>query len=128
MRHLWLPTWSLPRSTRRHAVIQPTSTCGTLRYGLATLACQNGYTPFVSETTVRIIDERRRRALRDLARVGNSASSAGDVLRNATAVLERYTRDIPFSAHYSWDASSGYLQYISLQRASQRHTFFCDAR
>jgi hypothetical protein len=95
---------------------------------LATLACQNGYTPFVSETTVRIIDERRRRALRDLARVGNGASSAGDVFRNVTAVLERYTRDVPFVALHSWDVSSGYLQYISLQRASQRHTFFCDAR
>ena len=44
----------------------------------------------VSETTGRIVGERRLAALRDLGRVGNGATSAGDVFRNAAAVLERY--------------------------------------
>jgi hypothetical protein len=55
----------------------------------------------VSETTGRIIGERRLAALRDLGRVGNGASSAGEVLRNAAGVLERYSRDVPFAALYS---------------------------
>jgi len=61
----------------------------------------------VSETTGRVIGERRLAALRDLGRVGNGASSAGDVYRNTAAVLENYGKDIPFAALYSWDAASG---------------------
>ncbi len=59
----------------------------------------------VSETTGRIIGERRLAALRDLGRVGTGASSAGDVFRNAAAVLERYQKDVPFVALYSVDAT-----------------------
>src|SRR6185295_13755681 len=55
----------------------------------------------VSETTGRVIGERRLAALRDLGRVGNGASSAGDVYRNTAAVLENYGKDIPFAALYS---------------------------
>ena len=61
----------------------------------------------VSETTGRVIGERRLAALRDLGRVGNGASSAGDIYRNTAAVLENYGNDIPFAALYSWDAASG---------------------
>ena len=61
----------------------------------------------VSETTGRIIGERRLGALRDLGRVGNGAASVGDVFRNAAAVLERYGKDVPFAALYSWDARQG---------------------
>ena len=50
----------------------------------------------VSETTGRIIGERRLGALRDLGRVGNGASSAGEVFRNAAAVLERYQQGRSF--------------------------------
>lgn len=70
----------------------------------------------VSETTGRIIGERRLGALRDLGRVGNGASSAGDVFRNAAAVLELYRRDIPFAALYSWDASSKAAQLEAVSR------------
>jgi PAS domain S-box-containing protein len=61
----------------------------------------------VSETTGRVVGERRLAALRDLGRVGNGATVAGDVFRNSAAVLENYGKDIPFAALYSWDATSG---------------------
>ncbi len=61
----------------------------------------------VSETTGRVVGERRLAALRDLGRVGNGAASAGDIFRNTAAVLENYSKDVPFAALYSWDAASG---------------------
>jgi PAS domain S-box-containing protein len=61
----------------------------------------------VSETTGRVIGERRLAALRDLGRVGNGATSAGAVFRNTAIVLENYGKDLPFAALYSWDAASG---------------------
>ena len=60
----------------------------------------------VSETTGRVVGERRLAALRDLGRVGNGATSAGDVFRNTAAVLENYGKDMPFAALYSWDADA----------------------
>jgi PAS domain S-box-containing protein len=60
----------------------------------------------VSETTGRVVGERRLAALRDLGRVANGASSAGDIFRNSAEVLENYGKDIPFAALYSWDATS----------------------
>jgi PAS domain S-box-containing protein len=61
----------------------------------------------VSETTGRVVGERRLASLRDLGRVGNGAVSAGDVFRNTAVVLENYGKDIPFAALYSCDAPSG---------------------
>ncbi len=58
----------------------------------------------VSETTGRIVGERRLAALRDIGRIGNGAESARDVFRNAAAVLERYRNDVTFAALYRWDA------------------------
>jgi len=60
----------------------------------------------VSETTGRVIGERRLAALRDLGRVANGAAGAGDIFRNTAAVLENYSNDIPFAALYSWDEAS----------------------
>jgi len=60
----------------------------------------------VSETTGRVIGERRLAALRDLGRVGNGATSASDIFRNTAAVLESYGKDVPFAALYSWDAAA----------------------
>ena len=54
----------------------------------------------VSDTTGRIVGERRLAALRDLGGIGAGASTAGEVLRNAGAVLERYRKDLPFAALY----------------------------
>src|SRR4030095_11004474 len=42
----------------------------------------------VSETTGRVVGERRLAALRDLGRVSNGATSAADVFRNSATVLE----------------------------------------
>jgi PAS domain S-box-containing protein len=61
----------------------------------------------VSETTGRVVGERRLAALRDLGRVGNGATSAGVVFRNTAVVLEHYGKDLPFAALYSWDAAAG---------------------
>jgi PAS domain S-box-containing protein len=60
----------------------------------------------VSETTGRVIGERRLAALRDLGRVGNGATSASDIFRNTAAVLESYGKDVPFAALYGWDAAA----------------------
>jgi PAS domain S-box-containing protein len=60
----------------------------------------------VSETTGRVIGERRLAALRDLGRVANGAAGAGDIFRSTAAVLENYSNDIPFAALYSWDEAS----------------------
>src|SRR4029079_7605009 len=57
----------------------------------------------VSETPARIIGERRLGALRDLGRIANGAASAGDVFRNAAAVLEQDRKDLPFLCLYGWD-------------------------
>ncbi|HKQ25744.1 MAG TPA: ATP-binding protein [Burkholderiales bacterium] len=54
----------------------------------------------VSDTTGRIVGERRLAALRDLGGIGAGASTAGEVLRNACSVLERYRKDLPFAALY----------------------------
>src|SRR5262245_7134504 len=69
----------------------------------------------VSETTGRIIVERRLAALRDLGRIGSGVSSTGDVFRNAAAVLDRYQSDVPFAAIYSWDpnTASAHLEATS---------------
>ena len=54
----------------------------------------------VSDTTGRIVGERRLAALRDLGGIGAGAATAAEVLRNAGAVLERYRKDLPFAALY----------------------------
>ena len=55
----------------------------------------------VSETTRRVIGERRLRLLRDLGGIARQASSASDVLSTAAAVLGRYSEDIPFALFYT---------------------------
>ncbi|HWH49496.1 MAG TPA: hypothetical protein VN664_16990, partial [Burkholderiales bacterium] len=54
----------------------------------------------VSDTTGRIVGERRLAALRDLGGIGAGASTAEEVLHNACAVLEHYRKDLPFAALY----------------------------
>lgn len=61
----------------------------------------------VSETTGRVVGERRLAALRDLGRVGTGMDSAADVFRNTAAVLENYGKDLPFAALYCWDPVAG---------------------
>ena len=59
----------------------------------------------VSETTGRIIGQRRLAALRDLGRIEQNVSAVRDVFQNAATVLERYRNDVPFAVFYSWNES-----------------------
>ena len=61
----------------------------------------------VSETTGRVVGERRLAALRDLGRVGNGAASAGDCLPQHGGRPGELRQGLPFAALYSWDAASG---------------------
>ncbi len=54
----------------------------------------------VSETTGRVVGERRLAALRDLGRIGTNADTIDQVLMNAMEVLRHYDKDIPFAAIY----------------------------
>jgi signal transduction histidine kinase len=55
----------------------------------------------VSETTRRVIGERRLRLLRDLGGIAQQASGVTDVLAAAATVLARYSEDIPFALFYT---------------------------
>ncbi|HSA54195.1 MAG TPA: ATP-binding protein [Gemmatimonadaceae bacterium] len=57
----------------------------------------------VSETTGRVLGERRLRVLRDLGRVGSEARSVGEVFRQAAAVLDQYPHDIAFAGLFERD-------------------------
>jgi hypothetical protein len=55
----------------------------------------------VSETTARVVGERRLRLLRDLGEIAREASKVSDVLDSAAGVLSRYAEDISFALFYS---------------------------
>jgi len=55
----------------------------------------------VSETTGRVVGERRLRLLRDLGGVAQHASSVSDVLATTAAVLARFAEEIPFASLYT---------------------------
>ena len=54
----------------------------------------------VSETTGRVIGERRLRALRDLGDIGRHARKVADIYPAATEILSRYAADLPFVLLY----------------------------
>ncbi len=54
----------------------------------------------VSETTGRVIGERRLRALRDLGHIAQHARKVDDVYSAAAEVLSRYGEDLPFALLY----------------------------
>src|SRR6185369_17211176 len=55
----------------------------------------------VSETTGRVVGERRLRFLRDLAGIAQHASGVADVFTAAASVLARYPEDLPFGLFYA---------------------------
>src|SRR3954470_21142777 len=55
----------------------------------------------VSETTGRVVGERRLRLLRDLGGIAQQASSVSDVFTAAAAVLGRDPEDLPFVLFYA---------------------------
>jgi len=57
----------------------------------------------VTETTAQMINERRTRALRDLAGVTTKARSADEACQLASSVLTEYPLDLPFSLIYLCD-------------------------
>ena len=61
----------------------------------------------VSETTGRVVGERRLRLLRDIGRLASEARDAGDAFKRAAAVLGDYSQDIPFALLYGGDAAGG---------------------
>ncbi len=54
----------------------------------------------VSETTGRVVGERRLRALRDLGHIAQHARKVADVYPAAAEVLSRYSEDLPFALLY----------------------------
>ncbi|HEX3099047.1 MAG TPA: ATP-binding protein, partial [Usitatibacter sp.] len=61
----------------------------------------------VSETTGRVIGERRLKTLRELGRRTMDARTVQAVYREAAAVLEASGKDVPFAILYEWDAKLG---------------------
>ena len=59
----------------------------------------------VTETTSKMLAERRTRALRDLAERAGEAKSTAEVFELASQVLASYELDIPFTLFYSLDAN-----------------------
>ena len=55
----------------------------------------------VSETTGRVVGERRLRLLRDLGGIAQQASSVSDVFTSAATVLARDPEDLPFALLYT---------------------------
>ena len=55
----------------------------------------------VSETTGRVVGERRLRLLRDLGGIAQQASSVSDVFTTAATVLARDPQDLPFVLFYA---------------------------
>ena len=61
----------------------------------------NGVFCIVTETTARVVGERRLRLLRDLGGIAQQASSVSDVFTSAATVLARDTEDLPFALLYT---------------------------
>jgi signal transduction histidine kinase len=72
----------------------------------------------VSETTGRVVGERRLRVLRDLGGIAQHASSVADVLAAAATILGRYPEDLPFVLFYSKMAKSRDDGSVQLASAS----------
>ena len=61
----------------------------------------NGVFCIVSETTGRVVGERRLRLLHDLGGIAQQASSVSEVFTTAATVLARYPEDLPFVLFYA---------------------------
>ncbi len=61
----------------------------------------------VTETTARVIGERRLRALSDLGQIGRHAQAVPGMLERAAVVLDGNREDVPFALLYEWDARAG---------------------
>jgi len=75
----------------------------------------NGVFCIVSETTGRVVGERRLRLLLDLGEVAQQAPTVSDVFTTAATVLARYPEDLPFALFYT---RAGDSESAALVRAS----------
>jgi signal transduction histidine kinase len=67
----------------------------------------------VSETTGRVVGERRMRLLHDLGGIAQQASSVADVFTTATTVLARYPEDLPFVLFYAQAGDGAAVELVS---------------
>src|SRR3982751_1783318 len=67
----------------------------------------------VSETTGRVVGERRLRLLHDLGGIAQQASSVADVFMTATTVLARYPEDLPFVLFYAQAGDGAAVELVS---------------
>ena len=66
-----------------------------------------GVNCIVTETTGRVVNERRLRALSGLGRVGMGARTMANVLERAGVELAGHPEDVAFALLYMWDADAG---------------------
>src|SRR5262249_40863792 len=67
----------------------------------------SGVCCIVSETSGRVVGERRLRILRDLGRATLEARTADEVFMDGASVLAAANLDIGFALAYTWDHASG---------------------
>ncbi|WP_288381251.1 ATP-binding protein, partial [uncultured Massilia sp.] len=72
----------------------------------------------VTETTDRVLAERRERVLRQIAEQTVNARSASDACRAALASLARFPEEAPFALAYLFDAGSGAVELAAYAGAA----------
>src|SRR5437868_10304307 len=64
----------------------------------------------VTETTAKMVGQRRTRALRDLVAQASEAQTTTDALRRLAGTLSEFDLDVPFALFYLLDASGGRVE------------------
>ncbi|WP_395837345.1 ATP-binding protein [Cystobacter fuscus] len=67
----------------------------------------------LTETTRQVLNERRTRALRDVAMAMANAQTLPEVFTLAARTLEKYERDLPFTLFYARGAGGSTLRLVS---------------
>jgi signal transduction histidine kinase len=78
----------------------------------------------LSDTTGRVLAERRLRTLGDLAGLGAGAFTPADVLRAAARVLGENAADAPCAACYAWDADVKRATLVASTGLADAHPAF----
>jgi signal transduction histidine kinase len=74
----------------------------------------------VSETTGRVIGERRLRLLRDLGGIAQQASSVSDVFTTAASLLAQYPEDLPFVLFYAQAGDGAAVELVGASGVEAR--------
>ena len=75
----------------------------------------------LSETTSRVLAERRLRTLTDLAGIGAGAFTTADVLRAAARALAASSADVPCAAFYAWDGDAKLATRVATTGIAEGH-------